>query len=170
MPTYGSITPTPLTDGVLYCTSAPITPTEAILGDDVATPKITPVTEGQTVIAVVRLAVNGHLNSGNTYVFLQTDLGDGLWVDVAWCNTQIRDGAVTFVLCGGGIGAMNNAFGPLRNSSSAPATQASGSNAVPLGGRIRFTGLSFLAGGSSSLFGTVPLVQATITFKLQQPR
>jgi len=66
---------------------------------------------------------------------------------------------------------MNNAFGPLRASGSAPATQANGSNAVPLGGRIRFTRLhTNLTGGSSSLAGTVPLVQATITFKLQEPR
>ena len=165
-----NITPLALTDGIIYCTSVPITPPEATLGDAVYTPAIIPVVEGQTIVAVVRLSVNGHITGNNTYLFLQTDLGDGVWVDVAWCNTKITDGSATFVLCGGGIGAMNNAFGPLRLDGSAPATQASGSNAVPLGGRVRFTGFSALTGGSSSIAGTVPLVSATITYKIQNPR
>ena len=165
-----NITPTAPTDGILYCTSVPITPGEASLGDALVTPALIPVAQGQTIVAVVRLAVNGHITGNNTFVFLQTDLGDGVWVDVAWCNTKITDGSATFVLCGGGVGAMNNAFGPLRLASSAPSTQANGSNAVPLGGRVRFTGFSALTGGSSSVSGTVPLVQATITYRLQQPQ
>lgn len=170
MPITANITPTALTDGIVYCSAVPITPPEATLGDATQVPAIVPVVEGQTVVAVVTLSVNGHITGNNTYVFLQTDLGDGTWVDVAWCNTKITDGSATFVLCGGGIGAMNNAFGPLRRSGSAPATQASGSNAVPLGGRIRFTGFSALTGGSSSVAGTVPLVNATITYRIQHPR
>lgn len=165
-----NIVPTALTDGIVYCTAVPITPPEATLGDAAYTPAIIPVVEGQSIVAVVVLAVNGHITGNNTFVFLQTDLGDGVWVDVAWCNTKITDGSATFVLCGGGVGAMNNAFGPLRQSGSAPTTQANGSNAVPLGGRVRFTGFSGLTGGSSSVAGTVPLVGATITYKLQNPR
>lgn len=165
-----NIEPTALTDGVLYCTDVPITPPEAVLGDAVKTPALIPVVEGQTIVAVVKLSINGHITGNNTYVFLQTDLGDGVWVDVAWCRTSMTDGEATFVLCGGGVGAMNNAFGPLRKSGSAPATQASGSNAVPLGGRCRFTGFSALTGGSSALAGTVPLTEATITYKLGNPR
>lgn len=167
-----NITPTPATDGIVYGTLVPITPPEAILTDAVQVPAggLVPVVEGQTVVAVVTLTVNGLLTSANTFVFLQTDLGDGTWVDVAWVNTQLRQGSATFVLCGGGIGAMNNAFGPLRSPSSAPASQASGSNAVPLGGRIRFTGFTVLGAGSSSLAGTIPLVQATIRYRLQHPR
>lgn len=167
---FANIEPTPLSDGILYGTNVPITPPEAALGDALVTPVLIPVIEGQTIIGVVQLTVNGHITGNNTFVFLQTDLGDGVWVDVAWCNTRITNGSVTFVLCGGGVGAMNNAFGPLRKNGSAPATQANGSNAVPLGGRCRFTGFSALTGGSSSLAGTVPLVQATIKFKLQNPR
>lgn len=167
---YANITPTPPTEGTVYCTATPITPPESALGDAVSSPVIIPVIEGQTIVAVVRLSVNGHITGPNTFVFLQTDLGDGVWVDVAWCNTRITDGSATFVLCGGGAGAMNNAFGPLRQSGSAPATQANGSNAVPLGGRVRFTGFSALTGGSSAAAGTVPLVNATITYKLQHPR
>lgn len=165
-----NIVPTAPTEGIPYCTAVPITPPEAMLGDGLKTPALIPVTEGQTIVAVVELSVNGHITGNNTFVFLQTDLGDGVWVDVAWCNTKITDGSATFVLCGGGIGAMNNAFGPLRKSGSAPTTQANGSNAVPLGGRCRFTGFSALTGGSSSIAGTVPLVAATITYKLQHAR
>lgn len=167
-----NITPTAPTDGIVYGTSVPITPPESVLTDAVQVPAggLVPVVEGQTVVAVVTLTANGHLNSANTFVFLQTDLGDGVWVDVAWCNSQLRDGSATFVLCGGGIGAMNNAFGPIRASGAAPSSQANGSNAIPLGGRIRFTGFTNLFGGSSSLAGTVPLVQATIRYKFQHPR
>lgn len=165
-----NIIPTAMTDGLLYCNAIPITPPEAVLGDGLITPALIPVVEGQTIVAVVQLSVNGHITGNNTFVFLQTDLGDGVWVDVAWCNTRITDGSATFVLCGGGVGAMNNAFGPLRQGGSAPATQANGSNAVPLGGRCRFTGFSALTGGSSSIAGTVPLVSATIRYKLSNPR
>lgn len=168
--TVANITPTALTDGILYCTSVPMTVQEAVLGDAVQTPVIVPVVEGQTIVAVVRLAVNGHVTGSNAFVFLQTDLGDGVWVDVAWCNTRITDGSATFVLCGGGVGAMNNAVGPLRLSGAAPSTQANGSNALPLGGRIRFTGFGLSAGGSSSVSGTLPALQATITYKLAYPR
>lgn len=170
MTTFASITPQPLTDGLVYCTNVPITPPEANLGDGLVVPNLIPTADGQTIVAVVVLSVNGHITGNNTFVFLQTDLGDGVWVDVAWCRTNITDGSATFVLCGGGIGAMNNAFGPLRASGSAPATQANGSNAVPLGGRCRFTGFSALTGGSSSVAGTVPLVRATITYRIQHPR
>lgn len=165
-----NINPTALTGGILYSDSVPITPPEAVLGDGLISPALIPVVEGQTVVAVVQLSVNGHITGNNTFVFLQTDLGDGVWVDVAWCNTRITDGSATFVLCGGGVGAMNNAFGPLRLSGSAPTSQENGSNAVPLGGRVRFTGFSNLTGGSSSVAGTVPLVNATIRYKLQNPR
>lgn len=165
-----NIVPTAPTEGITYCTAVPITPPEATLGDALITPAIIPVVEGQTIVAVVKLSVNGHITGNNTFVFLQTDLGDGVWVDVAWCRTGITDGSATFVLCGGGVGAMNNAFGPLRLGGSAPTTQANGSNAVPLGGRVRFTGFSALTGGSSSVAGTVPLMSATILYKLQNPR
>lgn len=167
-----NLTPLALTDGIVYGTSVPITITEALLSDGVQVPStgIVPVAEGQTVLAVVKLVANGNLVSANTFVFLQTDLGDGNWIDVAWCNSRLGVGSQTFILCGGGLGAMNNAFGPLRNQGSAPATQANGSNAVPLGGRIRFTGFTNFAGGSSSVAGTIAGIQATITYKLQNPR
>lgn len=169
-----NITPAALTDGITYTSAVPLTPTEASLGDALVSPALIPVAEGQTIVAIVKAWVNGHIVANNSYIFLQTDLGDGVWVDVAWCRFTATDqdsgNPAIFVLCGGGIGAMNNAIGPNRRSSSAPATQSNGSNALPLGGRCRFTGFSALAGGSSSVAGTSAAVNVTITYRIQQPR
>lgn len=169
MPTI-NLVPTAPTDGIIYATAVPLTATEASLGDALITPAIIPIIEGQTIVAVVKLSLNGHFTANNTFVFLQTDLGDGTWIDVAWCYWNKADGTATFVLCGGGLGAMNNAFQQSRAASAAPATQANGSNAVPLGGRVRFTGFANSVGGSSSVSGTTTAVSATITYRLQQPR
>lgn len=165
-----NITPQAPTDGIVYATAVPLTTTEATLGDATYTPAIIPVVEGQTIVVVVRLSLNGHVNGNNTFIFLQTDLGDGVWVDVAWAYWNKADGTATFVLCGGGLGAMNNAFQQARQASAAPAAQANGSNAVPLGGRCRITGFATTSGGSSSVSGTTAGVLATVTYKLQHPR
>jgi hypothetical protein len=170
LPTTANIVPLAQTDGVVYCTAVPLTSNEADLGDGLLTPKPVPVAEGQTVVAVVKLSINGIIVANNTFVFLQTDLGDGTWVDVAWCQWVGTQGSSTFVLCGGGLGAMNNALQITRNAGSPPATQANGSNAVPLGGRVRFSGFSKVAGGSSSVAGLTTSVSATITYRLQAPR
>ena len=165
-----NITPLANTDGIVYANAVPLTTTEASLGDASETPALIPVVEGQTIVAVVRLTVNGFITGNSTFVFMQTDLGDGVWVDVAWCFFNSVQAPGTFVLCGGGLGAMNNAFAVSRNSGSAPATQASGSNQVPLGGRIRFTGFTRMTGGSSSAPGVSTTVSATITYRIQNPR
>lgn len=168
--TAANIIPTALTDGIPYATNVPLVSTEADLGDGLKTPQPIPIAEGQTIVAVVKLSINGHVTGNNTWLFLQTDLGDGAWVDMAWIFYNGTDGTATFVLCGGGLGAMNNAFQQSRKPGAAPATQANGSNAVPLGGRVRFTGFATSVGGSSSVAGTTAGVQATITYRLQQPR
>ena len=169
MPTL-NITPTAPSDGVVYANAVPTTPTEAGLGDAAQVPVVIPIVEGQTIVAVVKLTTTGFITGNSTFIFLQTDLGDGTWIDVAWCYYNGTQGTATFVLCGGGLGAMNNAFQQTRQESSAPTPQSSGSNAVPLGGRVRFTGFTRMTGGSSSVFGTSSGVSATITYKLQNPR
>lgn len=165
-----NIIPTAETDGIVYASAVPLTTTEAALGDAIETPAVIAVAAGQTIVAVVQLSVNGIATGNSTFVFLQTDLGDGTWIDVAWCFFNSPQVARTFVLCGGGLGAMNNAFEQARQSNSAPATQANGSNAVPLGGRVRFSGFSRMTGGSSSAPGVSTAISATITYKLQNPR
>ena len=165
-----NITPTAPTDGVTYASAVPLTSSEASLGDALVTPAIIPIASGQTIVAVVRLTVNGFITGNSTFVFLQTDLGDGTWIDVAWCYFNNTQAPGTFVLCGGGLGTMNNAFQQARLSGSAPSPQANGSNAVPLGGRCRITGFATMIGGSSSAPGVSTAVSATVTYKLQSPR
>lgn len=165
-----NIVPTAFTDGILYASAIPLVATEATLGNT-GVPDPIPVIEGQEIVTVVKLALNGLVVAQSTFIFLQTDLnGDGTWIDVAWLVWNGKQGSATFVLCGGGRGAMNNAFQQSRISGAAPAAQANGSNAVPLGGRVRFAGFSNLYGGSSSLAGVVLAVTATITYKLSTPR
>lgn len=169
MPTF-NITPTAPSGGIVYADEVPLTATEAALGDALVTPAIIPVVEGQTIVAVVKLEINGFITGNSTFVFLQTDLGDGTWIDVAWCFFNSVQAPGTFVLCGGGLGAMNNAIQHSRKEGSAPATQANGSNQIPLGGRCRFTGFTRMTGGSSGTPGESVQVSATITYKLQTPR
>lgn len=165
-----NINPTVETDGIPYCTAVPLTATEADLGDSAKTPAPIAVVYGQVIVAVVRLTVNGFIIGNSTYIVMQTDLGDGTWVDVAWCFYSSTQVPATFVLCGGGLGAMNNAFQQSRNAGQVPQPQANGSNAVPLGGRVRFVGQTKMTSGSSSAPGASTAVSATITYKLMTPR
>lgn len=164
-----NITPEAPTDGIVYGTSVPLTSTEAVLGDASQVPTVIPIMEGQTIVAVVKLTVNGQVVGSNSYVVLQTDLNsDGTWIDVAWIVWTGGQGTATFVLCGGGLGAMNNAFAQARAAGQFPASISS--NAVPLGGRVRFVGKATAVGGSSSVSGTTAGLLATITYKIQNPR
>ncbi len=167
---FANIIPTALTDGIRYALNVPLTTTEASLGDGLQSPDPIPIIEGQTIVAVVKLTVNGLIVGNNAYVVMQTDLGDGTWIDVAWLVWNGGQGTATFVLCGGGLGQMNNAFQQVRQVGQIPVVQTVGSNVVPLGGRIRFVGKATLVSGSSSIAGTTPQVLTTITYKLQQPR
>lgn len=165
-----NIEPAAPIDGIVYADAVPILSVEGTLGDG-GTPAIIPITEGQTIVAVVKLVAGGLTTSNSTYVVLQTDLGDGTWIDVAWLFWDGRQGSATFVLCGGGLGQMNNAFEQSRQAQAVPNPQASGSNAVPLGGRVRFVGQAQVTGASSAAPGDqTSHVTATITYRIQKPR
>lgn len=165
-----NITPLALTDGIVYANNVPLTSTEAVLGDARQVPSVIPIADGQTIVAVVTAVINGLITGNNTYVVMQTDLGNNTWVDVAWLVWTGGQGQAVFVLCGGGLGAMNNAFQQSRVAGAFPTPQAVGSNAVPLGGRVRFVGRATLLSGSSSIAGTTPSVLVTITYRIQHPR
>lgn len=164
-----NIIPTALTDGIAYATDVPLTPTEATLGDGLKTPTLIEIAAGQVIVAVVKLTINGFVTGNNTFVFLQTDMGDGVWVDMAWIFFNRVQVETTFVLCGGSLAA-NSAFQVLRNPSSAPDPQANGANDVPIGGRVRFSGFSKMTGGSSSAPGVSTSVNATIKYKIRSAR
>ncbi len=168
MPTFANITPIAKPDGIVYASSVPLISTEADLYNGTAIDGQDPVqvAYGQAIVAVVQLVPNGIIVGNSTYVVMQTDLGDGVWIDVAWCFFNGTQAPATFVLCGGGVGSINNAFQQSRNSGSVPSPQANGSNAMPLGGRVRFVGKTVMTGGSSAAPGVTTQIVATVTYKL----
>ena len=154
-----NITPIALSDGNTYCTNVPITSSEADLGDAISAIA----TEfGQAILAIVQITVNGIITANNTYIVMQMDMGDGVWVDANWCVTTINQGTATFVFSNGVAG--NNTFQQTRQNNASPSS--SSNNQLALGGRIRFTGKTLTAGGSSAVSGTPTNVSATIKYKL----
>ena len=165
-----NIIPAAPTDGIPYTTAVPLTTTEASLGDGLKSLDPIPVEYGQVIVAVVQLSINGFITGNSTYVVMQTDMGDNVWIDVAWVFWNQVQGSATFVLCGGGLGAMNNAFQQTRNTGQVPSPQTNGSNAVPIAGRVRFIGQTKMTSGSSSAPGVTTQVTATIKYKIMNPR
>jgi hypothetical protein len=163
-----NLIPTAATDGVIYSSNVPITGTEADLwgGSGVQVPDPIPVAYGAGLIAVVQLVINGHLTGNNTYVVMQADLGDGVWVDLNWLVWTGTDASVpvVFVFSNGVAGA--NSFQQSRIAGQSPNPQQSGANQMVLGGRIRFVGRTTSVGGSSSLSGVATAVIANIRYKV----
>ena len=119
---------------------------------------------GQAILASVELSIQGSVNSNTAYVVLQTDVGDGIWYDVAWCSWNGTTGQVNFALCGGAFTC--NSF-QQRASGTAPA--GNNANQISLGGRIRFVGKASVTGSSSSSSsgpGVTPAVLCTIRYKI----
>lgn len=170
MPTYANITPTPKVDGIVYASAVPLTSTEADLYNGTALDGQDPiqVAYGQCIQAVVQLTVSGAPQQNNTYVVMQTDLGDGVWIDVAWCVYVNNQAPGLFVFSAGN--PSNNALSQTRQAGSTPTPQTATVNAMILGGRVRFVGKTTLAGGSSYVQGAFAGVRATITYKLSAPR
>ena len=166
-----NITPTAGWDGVLYSVAVPLTSTEADLWGGTGVQSIDPavVNYGQALVAIIQLAINGLVVGNTTYVILQTDFGDGVWVDVAWVMWTGNQGSAVFVMTAGGMASVNTAFQQTRQSGQSPSS-AAGANVLALGGRIRFVGKSIFVGGSSSLAGLTTSVAATIKYKLMAPR
>ncbi len=169
MTNWSNTTPTAEYNGVPYSNAVPLTSTEADLGDSKNAPDPIAIDFGQVIVAVVVLSINGIVIGNNCYVVMQTDMGDGVWVDVAWCVSTFSQSSVIFVLSGGGMASVNNSFQQTRQPGAFPASN--GSNILPLGGRVRFVGKSSFVGGSSSSPGTGPTaVSATIKYRIMTPR
>ncbi len=167
MPNYANIQTPSRSDGITYAASVPLTSTEADLYNAGATNENLdpiPVLYGQAIQAVVTLVPQGGPVSLNAYVVMQTDLGDGVWIDVAWCVSTERQAQSVFLLAGGIAG--NNAFQQSRQPGQFPVAQSSGSNAMALGGRIRFVGKSILGGQSSAAPGNPWQVAVSIKYKI----
>lgn len=163
---FANINPIAQSDGILYANAVPLTPSEADLfgGVGAQNPDPIPTEFGAAIIAVVTLKNTGHIVANNTYVVMQTDLGDGTWVDMNWCTFNQSDGNGVFVMSNGVAGA--DTFQQSRQAGSVPSPQSNGSNQLPLGGRVRFVGQTTTAGGSSAAAGGFAGITATIRYKL----
>lgn len=161
-----SITPNSHSDGVPYAVSVPLTSTEASLAGGTGSAGTDPIGTdyGQAIVATVVLTVTGYITGQNSYVVMQMDMGDGVWVDLNWCVWTGNQGSATFVFSNGIAGA--NTLQQTRASGQVPNPQSNGSNQLCLGGRIRFVGKNIFVGGSSSISGTPAAVSATIKYKL----
>jgi hypothetical protein len=152
MPNFASITPAALSDGLLYCKSALMPAAEADLYDPgTAGQPYDPVPMPYHAVAVASVLLSAVGLTGNTgsYVIMQTDLGDGTWYDVCWGSTTFTSGTASFLLYGSIQTA--GAYQQTRAPGTAP-TPAVGTNAIGLGGRIRFVGKATytVTGGSPS--------------------
>jgi len=161
-----NIVPAAETDGVLYANAVPLTSTEADLygGTGTQSPDPIPTAFGAAIIAVIQLTINGFITGNSTYIVLQQDMGDGVWVDLNWLFWGQVQGTATFVFSNGVAGA--NTFQSSRNAGQVPQPQASGSNQMVLGGRLRFVGKTVMTSGSSSAPGVATQVTATIRYKV----
>ncbi len=112
----------------------------------------------QSLLAIVQFTVSGGPATNTSYVCLQTDLGDGVWVDVASIleATDTSNQTYTYTMA---TAFTTDVLGPQRANNTAPSS--SGASGMPLGPRIRFTGKGVVSGGSS------PKVLATIKYKFQ---
>ncbi len=109
-----------------------------------------PVDFNSSILAVVEFSTAGNIINNTSYVVMQTDLGDGTWIDLAWCTWTGTGATAVFGLAAGAFAG--NAFQQSRSVGTAP-TPANGSVQCPLGGRIRFVGKATVntSPGSSSL-------------------
>lgn len=168
MTTYANIAPNPITNGVVYAANVPLTSTEADLYTSTQTQvdglHPIPIVAGQGIQAVVQIVVTGAPVGNLTYIVMQTDMGGGVWVDVAWIVSTERQAPSTFVMSVGNPG--NNVFQQVRQAGSPPTPQTNGQNAMVLGNRIRFVGKASLTGGSSGTPGSFLGVKATVTYRL----
>ncbi len=153
MATYGNIAPLAETEGVVYATAKAFTGTEADLYNGALSDPIVLPYEA-AIAASVQITVTGGPSPASIYVVMQTDMGDGVWVDVAWALCTATSGTSTFWLSAGVAGS--NAFAQTRAVGTAPSS--SGSNQCCLG-RVRFVGKATLSGGTS------PAATVTIRYK-----
>jgi hypothetical protein len=125
-------------DGVGYATASALPASEADIFNQSSpsSPDPVPVARGQAVEILATFTPLGFPTTNLSYLVLQTDMGDGHWIDVAWCVYSGVSGTATFSLSGGI--AVASAFQQTRVTGTSPTSN--GFNSLPLGGRIRLVG------------------------------
>ena len=177
MPNFANTTVPPPTGGRPYCTNALLPAAEGELYNVVppmpqgAPPVDTPY-ESAGLASVVFTVVGGPLASNLSYVVWQGDLGDGVWLDLAWCTFTGLSGTATFFLSVGAYQA--NAVQQSRAVGTAPSPSL-GAVQTTLPDRLRFVGKGGVSASSSSSSaraspspapGVSPGVQVTVRYKL----
>ncbi len=169
MATFANAVPIPFAGGVQYATAVVMPAAEADLYNGVGGDPIQ-VPWGQGISAAVEFTALGAVSSQTSYVVMQTDFGDGIWFDIAWCVWTGTQGTANFLLSGGIAGnAALTQLGGSRAAGAAPA--ANGSSLCVLGNRIRFVGKASVTGGSlssssSAAPGVVGEVAASIKYNI----
>lgn len=166
--TTANVTPLLPTDGAIYANGTVLTNTEGDLNNLTGLNQ-TPIGVGLGnalyLLASIKIVVAGTPGSGVAWVAIQTALADGIWYDVGWVEKSFTLGNGTF----------NQAFGSgiMTSTSSASANNwvnartlgvdpgATGTNNLPLGGQLRFTGKTTFNQGTATV---------TIYYKLQGMR
>jgi len=136
---------TPKNDGMVYCTSVALPPTEGDLGAPIDVPY------AQALLAQVNLAAQGSIGSQNGYVVVQQSLDGTNWFDLAWFLTTMTTGTEVWMLSTNSQGA--NALKQTRAAGAAPGS--TGSTTMMMGGLIRFIGKTSLPTGPNAVLATV---------------
>jgi hypothetical protein len=129
-----------------------------------------------SLTAIVEFASQaGPSLTGNPYVVMQTDQGDGVWLDVAWCTITAAPapGATTVFLLQATYNLNQGVFtGGVRMLGTNP-TPNNGNNTINLCQRVRFVGKASLSSSSSSSSGTpgpTPAILVTIRYSFTAAR
>jgi hypothetical protein len=139
------------TGGVPYATTVAVPTTNADndLGNapgNLASPVAT--VFAQVLAAEVQIILGGTIGANaGSFVVLQTDMGDGNWYDVAWCQTTTTTPGTLNFYFQVGLQNVNAVIQQSRVVGAAPASN--GTNAIALGGRFRFVGRNQLSGGAA---------------------
>ena len=156
MATYANIDPTPQTMAVKYAVSKALTTTEATIYNQSTGDPVLPRGHAHSINAVGTITITGGPSTTEAYVVMQTDLGNGIWIDVAWFPTAATSGTKTFYLsC---IQSVSVCVEQTRASGTAPGF--AGASSVGLLDRIRFVGKAVFTGGTN------PAATVSLSYKL----
>lgn len=156
MATYANIDPTAQTVAVKYAASKVLTTSEATIynqstGDPIPTHGL-----AQGIVAIGTATIAGTPDATDAYIIMQTDLGNGVWIDVAWFKITATSGTLTFALVG--IHSVSAAIAQTRASGTSPAS--SSANTMMLGDRVRIVGKATFTNGTN------PAVTVSLGYKL----
>lgn len=149
MPTFANVIPTPSYDGIPYAKAFLMPAAEGSLFNLQSSGLLDsfPLLWSKAISAEVTFAIQGAVATASAYVIMQTDWGDGVWVDLCWCSFS---GLVTqtFVLSAG-LPGPPGVIQQTRAVGTAPSPPV-GSNYLVPGGRIRFQGKATITTTTSS--------------------